>query len=88
MGQSARAKTQPWKNFKQKTLDVMGPFLRCKKGLEDIKNAPDDTVRKPAEDYIKLTDQTVLLLVQALSSILYSRRLQIYQKINKHEKPY
>ena len=32
MGQSARAKTQPWKNFKQKTLDVMGPFIRCKKG--------------------------------------------------------
>ena len=58
-------------------LDVLGPLSRVWKGLEDIKNASNDTVPVPVEDHIKLIEQTVLLLGQASNSILYSRRLQI-----------
>ena len=53
------------------------------KGLDDIKNAPDDTITVPVEDHIKLTEQTVLLLVQASNSILYIRRLQILKTLIK-----
>ena len=58
--------------FQQKVLYVVGPLSRLWKGLEDIKNAPDDTVPVPVEDHIKLTEQTVILLGQALNLILYS----------------
>ena len=63
------------KKFQQRILDVLGHLSRLWKGLEDIKNAPDDTILVPIEDHIKLTEQTVLLLGQASNSILYSRRL-------------
>ena len=72
--------------FQQKILDVLGPLSRLWKGLEDIKNAPDDTVPVPAEDHIKLIEQTVLLLGQASNSILYSRRLQILKTLIKNPK--
>ena len=48
----------------------MEPLCRLWKGLEDIKNAADNTVPEPVEDYIKLIEQTALLLDQALNSIL------------------
>ena len=48
----------------------MEPLCRLWKGLEDIKKAADNTVPEPVEDYIKLIEQTVLLLDQALNSIL------------------
>ena len=48
----------------------MEPLCRLWKGLEDIKNTADNTVPEPVEDYIKLIEQTVLLLDQALNSIL------------------
>ena len=54
--------------------------------MEDIKNAPDDTVPVLAEDHIKLIEQTVLLLGQASNSILYSRRLQILKTLIKDPK--
>ena len=54
--------------------------------MEDIKNAPDDTVPVPVEDHIKLIEQTVLLLGQASNSILYSRRLQILKTLIKDPK--
>ena len=60
----------PLGKFLQKILDVMEPLCRLWKGLEDIKNAADNTVPEPVEDYIKLIEQTVLLLDQALNSIL------------------
>ena len=74
MGQSAQILNQDatMEKFQQKILDVLGPLSRLWKGLEDIKNAPDDTVPVPVEDHIKLTEQTVILLGQALHSILYS----------------
>ena len=64
MGQSAQVLNQDATMVKsqQKILDVLGPLSRLWKRLEDIKNAPDDTVPVPAEDYIKLIKQTVLLL--------------------------
>ena len=33
--------------MQQKTLDVLGLLFRLRKGLEDIKNAADDTVTVP-----------------------------------------
>ena len=64
MGQSAQVLNQDATMVKsqQKILDVLGPLSRLWKRLEDIKNAPDDTVPVPAKDYIKLIKQTVLLL--------------------------
>ena len=51
--------------------------------MEDIKNAPDDTVPVPVEDHIKLTKQTALPLGQASKSISYNRRLQILKTLIK-----
>ena len=51
--------------FQQKILDTLGSLSRLWKGLEDIKNAPDDTVQVLVEDQVKLIEQTVLLLGQA-----------------------
>ena len=56
-------------------LDVLGPRSRLWKGFGDIKNAPHDTVPVAVEGHIKLIEQTLLLLGQALNSILFSRRL-------------
>ena len=88
MGQSAQVLNQDatMEKFQQKILDVLGPLSRLWKGLEDIKNAPDDTVPVPVEDHIKLIEQTVLLLGQASNSILYSRRLQILKTLIKDPK--
>ena len=72
--------------FQHKILDVLGPFSRLWKELRDIKNAPDVTVPVPVEDHIKLTEQTVLLLGQALNSIFYSWRLQILKNLIKDPK--
>ena len=72
--------------FQQKILDVLRLLSRWWKGLENIKNAPDDTVPVPVEDHIKLTEQPVLLLSQALNSILYSRPLQILKTLIKDPK--
>ena len=72
--------------FQQKILDVLGPLSRLWKGLEDIKNAPGDTVPMSVEDHIKLIEQTVLLLGQASNSILYSRRFQILKTLIKDPK--
>ena len=54
--------------------------------MEDIKNAPDDTVPVPNEDHIKLTEQTILLLGQESNSILYSQLLQILKTLIKNPK--
>ena len=51
--------------------------------MGDIKNAPNDTVPVLVEYHSKLTEQTILLLGQAPSSILYSRRLQILKTLNE-----
>ena len=79
MGQGIQVLSQEatMEKFQQKILDIIGPLSRLWKGLEDIKNAPDDTVPVPLEDHIKLIEQTVLLLDQASNSILYSRRVQL-----------
>ena len=45
-------------------LDVLGLLFRLWKGLEDIKNAADDTVTVPVEDQISLIEQTAFLLGQ------------------------
>ena len=60
MGQSVQVLNQDatMEKFQQKILDVLGPLSRLWKGLEDIKNAPDDTVPVPAEDHIKLIEKT------------------------------
>ena len=88
MGQDAQVLKQDaiMEKFQQKILDVLGPLSRLWKGLEDIKNAPDDTVPVPVEDHIKLIEQTVLLLGQASNSILYSRRFQILKTLIKDPK--
>ena len=54
MGQSAQILNQETtiEKFQQEILDVLGPLSRLRKGLEDIKNAPDDTVPVPVEDHI------------------------------------
>ena len=69
--------------LQQKILDVTAPLSRLWKGLEDIKNAPDDTVLVPIEYHIKLIEQTTFLLGQASNSILCSRRLQILKNLSK-----
>ena len=74
------------KRFQQKNLDRVGHLSRLWKGLEDIKNVPDNTVPVPVEDHIKLIEQRVLLLGQASNSILYSRRLQILKTLIKDPK--
>ena len=88
LGQSAQVLNQDTikTKFLQKILDVLGPFSRLWKGLEDIKNAPDDTVSVPVEDHIKLIEQTILLLGQASNSILYSQCLQILKTLIKDPK--
>ena len=88
LGQSAQVLNQDAikTKFLQKILDVLGPLSRLWKGLEDIKNAPDNTVSVPVEDHIKLIEQTVLLLGQASNSILYSQCLQILKTLIKDPK--
>ena len=88
MGQSAQVLNQDatMKGFQQKILDLVGHLSRLWKGLEDIKNVPDNTVPVPVEDHIKLIEQRVLLLGQASNSILYSRRLQILKTLIKDPK--
>ena len=88
MGQNKQVLNQgaTMKKFQQTILDVLGHLSRLWKGLDDIKNAPDDTILVPIEDHIKLTEQTVLLLGQASNSILYSRRLQILETLIKDPK--
>ena len=88
MGQSAQILNQDatMEKFQQEILDVLGPLSRLWKGLEDIKNAPDDTVLVPVEDHVKLVKQTVLLLVQVSNWILYSRRLQKLKTLIKDPK--
>ena len=75
---------QSWKNPIR--CYGMGPLSRLRLGLENIKSTPDDTVPVPAKYYIKLIEQTVLLLDQASNSILYGRRLQILKTIMKDPK--
>ena len=57
MGQSAQILSQDatMEKFQQKILDVLWPLSRLWKGLEDIKNASDNTVPVPVEDHIKVT---------------------------------
>ena len=88
MGPSAQVLNQDatMEKFLQKILDVLGPLSRLWKGLEDIKNAPDDTVPVPVEDHIKLIEQTVLLLGQASNSILYSQCFQMLKTLIKDPK--
>ena len=63
--------------FQQKVLDIMGPFSRLRKSLEDIKRAPNDTVAVPTAEHIRLVEQTVLLIGPASNLISYSRRLNV-----------
>ena len=88
MGHSAQVLIQhaTMNKFQKKTLYVLGPFSSLWKGLEDIKNAPDDTVPVLVGDHIKLIEQAVLLLGQVSNSILYSRRLQILKTLIKNPK--
>ena len=74
------------KKLRQKILDVLRPFFRLWKRLENIKNVPDDTVPVPVEDHIKLIEQAVLLLDQASNSILYSQSLKILKIVIKDPK--
>lgn len=55
-----KTRTYLWKNC----VDVVGPLSRLWKGLDDIKNATEDTVLVPVEGHIKLTEQVVFLLGQ------------------------
>ena len=57
MGQSAQVVNQDviMKKFQQKILYVLGALSRLWKGLEDIKNVPDDFAL--VEDHIKLIEQ-------------------------------
>lgn len=56
------------------------------KGLENIKHVPNNTVPVSVEDRIKLPQQAVFLLGQALISILYSRCLEILKPLLKDPK--
>ena len=69
--------------FQQRLLDAMEPLSRLRKGLEDIKNTPDDVVPVPVEDHIDFIQQKFFLLNQASDSILYSQRLQILETLMK-----
>ena len=72
IGQRAQVLNQDatTEKLQQKILDVLGLLSSLWKGLEDIKNAPDDTVPVSVEDHIKLIEQTVLLIGQASNLIL------------------
>ena len=73
-----RTNSKPVRNrekFQQKIVDVMGRLSRLWKRIEDIKNAPNDTVPVLAEDHIKLTEQAVLRLGQASNSVLNIKNL-------------
>ena len=49
--------------FQGKILQVMGPFSRLGKGLEDIRKAPsDETVEVPVDKFVTLAEQVILLL--------------------------
>ena len=66
MGQSTQVlnRNATMEKCQQKILDIIGTHSRSWKGLEDIKNTPDDIVSVPVEDHIKLIEQTVLLPVK------------------------
>ena len=59
---------------------------RLWKGLGNIKHAPNNTVPMSVEDRIKLPQQAVFLLGQALISILYIRCLEILKPLLKNPK--
>lgn len=49
--------------FQRKLRDVIGRLFRLWKGLEDVKQrGPEKTVSIPIEKYIKLVEQSILLL--------------------------
>ena len=62
--------------MQQKILDVLGLLFRLWKGLEDIKNAADDTVTVPVEDQISLIEQTAFLLGQKGHQNLSGKRFR------------
>ena len=64
-----------------------GPLSRLWKGLKDIKRTgPEETVAVPIEEYIKLVEQSILVLGQASSTVTNGRRLNIL-KDPKDAKP-
>ena len=77
MGKSAQVLNQDatMEIFQKRLLDAMEPLSRLWKGLEDIKNTPDDVVPVPVEDHINFIRQKFFLLNQASDSIFYSQRL-------------
>ena len=72
IGQSAQVLNQfaTMEKIQQKIVDVMSRLSSLWKSIEDIKNAPNDTVPVVAENHIKLIEQTVLRLGQASNSVL------------------
>ena len=60
-----------------KVLEVMGPFSRLWKGLDDIRKAPsDETVEVPVDKFVTLVEQVILLLGQAtLSSLTFLKMI-------------
>ena len=77
IGQSAQVLNQfaTMEKFQKKIVDVISRLSSLWKSIEDIKNAPNDTVPVLAENHIKLIEQTVLRLGQASNSVLISKTL-------------
>ena len=73
--------------FQQKVCNVMGFVSRLWKWLKDVKRTgPEETVSVPIEEYIKLVEQSVLLLGQASNTVTYGRRLNVSKPLMKDPK--
>lgn len=71
-------------NFQQSLCDVMGPLTGLWKSSEGIKwTVTEEIVSVPTEEYIKLVEQSVLLLGQAFNTIIYGRQLNILKPLTK-----
>ena len=79
-------RTQPWKSSKKILFGAIGLLSGLCKGLDDMKNAPNNTLIEAVEDHINLIEQVVLLLGQALNSFLYCHRVIILKSLMKAPK--
>ena len=71
-------------NFQQSLCDVMDPLTGLWKSSEGIKwTVTEEIVSVPTEEYIKLVEQSVLLLGQAFNTIMYGRQLNILKPLTK-----
>lgn len=84
---SACKKDSLLERIQQKIVDVMGPFSKLWKGLEDVLNTKgEDPVEVPVGDLVDFAEKCVLLLGEVSNGLTYLRRSNALQYLMKDTK--